>query len=162
VEYIKLPDIKPAIDEIELSFCDDLNTPGAVTSLFLFIQIIEQFIESTDLLDTLQQSRFQQVYHVVSFYLNSLRHLDDHLFAFIFSKSYSTVSNMQNADCFCGNEVDNLSENLKLLKVVVLSEERYQLKKDKKFNDADNVRKSIQEYGYQIKDTKDGYEIILS
>jgi cysteinyl-tRNA synthetase len=155
-DVLKISGLKPVIDDIELSFCDDLNTPRAITYLFVFIQITEQFTDSTNLHDILQQSRFHQVYQAVSFYLDSLQYLD-YLFAFIFSKP-----SMSNADTADRDNGGILPEKVKLLKVLALAEERYQLKKNKNFNEADNVRKLIQEYGYQIKDKKDGYEIILS
>ncbi|MCX7737290.1 MAG: cysteine--tRNA ligase [Candidatus Kapabacteria bacterium] len=43
--------------------------------------------------------------------------------------------------------------------ILKLAEERFQLKKEKKFDLADKIRKEIFDSGYVIKDTKDGYEI---
>ena len=44
--------------------------------------------------------------------------------------------------------------------ILKLAEERWQAKKEKNFARADELRKEILEKGYEIKDSKDGYEIL--
>ena len=44
--------------------------------------------------------------------------------------------------------------------ILKLAEERWQAKKEKNFARADELRKEILEKGYEIKDSKDGYEVL--
>jgi len=59
----------------------------------------------------------------------------------------------------CGSSHNNFQANLNAVKV--LADKRRELKSNKQFKDADEVRNSIAELGYGIKDTKDGYDIFL-
>ena len=57
----------------------------------------------------------------------------------------------------------NFDEEEKLIKIpqeiVVLAEKRWQAKLDKNWQEADSIRNKIIERGYNLKDSKDGYEI---
>ena len=52
------------------------------------------------------------------------------------------------------NKDSNIPEN-----IILLAEQRLIAKKSKDFLTADNIRKQITEFGYNIVDTKDGYSI---
>lgn len=71
------------------------------------------------------------------------------------------LSTIYDFDKVLGLELDNLSETITDIpdEVKILAEERLKAKKNKDFALADKLRDDIKVMGYEVMDTKDGYEI---
>ena len=94
-----------------------------------------------------------------------------HLFSFINSNSVGTLNENEKQDflslmsdlnnifrCWDFEKTEQINDEIPE-NITVLAEQRLQAKKDKNFAEADRLRNEIISFGYQIIDTKDGFEI---
>lgn len=135
-------------EEMELFLCDDLNTPRAIASYFQMISIIEKY------LNQFSEETPDEIATLV-YFLQTLEKIDT-IFGFLPLQGKSSHSD----DCNCGAEqVEGGSGSIPNA-VVSLAQERFQLKKEKKFADSDVLRQKILELGYVVKDKKDGFDLV--
>lgn len=133
------------IIEFERAMCDDLGTPRAVAALFTMVSVTEKALnarengsgnvtntEATNILEAFRtiDSVFGVFYDVPTTYFRS--------------SSTSKIS----------EDMDKIMEEVK-----VLAQKRLDLKLQKLYNEADEIRKQINALGYEVKDTKDGFLI---
>ena len=121
-------------EDFDEAMRDDLNTSKAISYLFNIFKEAKEKIAKSD--------------KIVIATLNSV------------ISTYSLLGLFKEDAKVFVEQVDkklkfNVPEDIKKL-----AEERWQAKKDRNFEKADELRKEIFEKGFEIKDSKDGYEIL--
>ena len=121
-------------EDFDEAMRDDLNTSKAISYLFNIFKEAKEKIAKND--------------KIVIATLNSV------------ITAYSLLGLFKEEPKVFVEQVDkklksNVPEDIKKL-----AEERWQAKKDRNFEKADELRKEILEKGFEIKDSKDGYEIL--
>jgi cysteinyl-tRNA synthetase len=157
--------------------CDDFNTPRAVASLFRLVSAVEKAIGNSSYSNVISvgQDEVKVAHNFTSIHaaaaLSTISAIDSVLGilydvpADYFKKgSYDGESeSVVGGGC---SECTGLHSNGAQLEVVLaqvrdLAEKRRDLKKNKQFKEADEIRNRVAELGYGIKDTKDGYDVFL-
>lgn len=118
----------------DIAMRDDLNTAKALSLLFGIFKTAKEKIANKD------KSVLATLNSVIKTYslLGLFKENPDKFVSYVMSKQDSTVP----------EEVKNLAQ------------ERWQAKKDRNFAKADEIRAKISNLGYEVKDTREGFEII--
>ena len=118
----------------DIAMRDDLNTAKALSLLFGIFKTAKEKIANKD------KSVLATLNSVIKTYslLGLFKENPDKFVSYVMSKQDSTVP----------EEVKNLAQ------------ERWQAKKDRNFAKADEIRAKISNLGYEVKDTREGFEIL--
>jgi len=149
-------------NDFEVAMSDDLNTPRAVAAMFRLINAVEKSFNKKELTKE-EAKKVLEVLSSMDAVFGVLYDVPEDYFSQVSNKGGSGNNVVSSADCDeCGSShksPNQLEANLNAVKV--LADRRRELKANKQFKEADEVRNSITELGYGIKDTKDGYDIFL-
>ena len=126
-------------DELERHLSNDLNTPLALKSYFEIISLLEKTV----------LNGFPSSSLLAGFALRTLKELDA-VFGIFYHLPEDHYLHQQRASSISMKEEQEEKEK----EVLRLAEERHQLKRDKKFREADLLREKILQLGYRIHDTK--------
>eukprot|EP01036_Dinobryon_divergens_P029083 gene29083-38142_t len=164
--------------DFETAMCDDFNTPRAVASLFRLVSAVEKAIGNSSYSNVISvgQDEVKVAHNFTSIHaaaaLSTISAIDSVLGilydvpADYFKKgSYDGEPGESVVGGGC-SECTGVHSNGAQLEVVLaqvrdLAEKRRDLKKNKQFKEADEIRNRVAELGYGIKDTKDGYDVFL-
>ena len=151
--------IKTARQEIEAYLSDDLNTPRAIASYFMMIQTIEKYLQQWNS----YESYPLEVIKSVQYFQQELLALDE-IFGFFYSIETEQVHNHSFDDnCNCLSSTGSQERDQEVFETVkTLAEQRLKLKREKRYQESDQLRQEILALGYVIKDKKDGYELLKS
>ena len=146
-------------EEMELFFCDDLNTPRAMASFFQIVSVIERYLKQFNH-DTNNISVEAKHLITLQYLLKKLGRFDE-IFGFLFPQKSPNHS----TDCNCSDSTAGKTSSSSPLtdipeEVISLAQQRFQFKSEKKYSESDVLRQKILVLGYVIKDKKEGYDLI--
>ena len=121
-------------EDFEEAMRDDLNTSKAISYLFNIFKEAKERLAKND----------KSVMETLNSVINT----------------YSLLGFFKEEPKVFVEQVDKKLKSDVSEDILKLAEERWQAKKEKNFARADELRKEILEKGYEIKDSKDGYEIL--
>jgi len=137
----------------EVAMCDDMNTPRAAAALFGLIKQAEKEIKA----GTISSKGATAA-------KNTIADMDK-----VFGVCYDVPLASFQASVAFDSKLDTGNErNTEAPRsgkappddVVELAQKRLNMKKDKKYQEADAIRKEIALLGFEVKDTKEGFELI--
>jgi cysteinyl-tRNA synthetase len=161
--------------DFETAMCDDFNTPRAIASLFRLVGAVEKAIGNSTYsnvisvgIDTASTSlhnftstQAKSALAVISAMDSVLGFLYDVPPDYFQRGSYDEESAIGGCTECSGSHSSGPQLEMVLAQVRELAEKRRDLKKNKQFKEADEIRGKVAELGYGIKDTKDGYDVFL-
>ena len=113
---------------------DDFNTPKALSYLFDAFKEMSKKVSNNDESVVNDYNSVKSAYKILGLFINKT----DDVLAFIESKKNADVPQ----------------------EVVTLAEQRWQAKQEKNWAKADELRGEIEKLGYQVKDKKDGFDLV--
>ena len=136
-DNFKITDVKNEEFEKKViaDLSDDFNTAKALANLFEIFKNMSNKIKNKDESVVADYNGVKQAYKILGLFIND-------------SKSFIQFVNNK-------EKVSNIPEE-----VLKLAEERLEARKNKNWELSDKLRDKIASLGYQIKDSKEGYEII--
>lgn len=162
--------------DFETAMCDDFNTPRATASLFRLVGAVEKAIgnssygnvisvgvDEAKVAHNFTSTHAAAALTVISAIDSVLGILYDVPAEYFTKSSYDGESESVIGGCTECTGVHGSGPQLEvvLAQVRELAEKRRDLKKNKQFKEADEIRNRVAELGYGIKDTKDGYDVFL-
>lgn len=155
------------IREFEAGMSDDLNTPKAFAALFKLVQISEKVIKESKITSSSARILLDGLMRMDR--VLGLHYDVPDVYAAKGPASISpmgTVVQTGNDNCDCGSPIHGTAQQLKsvaddavMAKVRELAQKRSDFKKQKQFQEADDMRQEITSLGFGVKDGKEGFEI---
>lgn len=131
--------VTKCMQEFEKAMCDDLNTPRAIASFHELIGYANKRLQQPD---EGHEDHFVLI-------LQGLNQMDK-----VFGILYQPYSQAWM------NKARNDLNTMSYEEAVCLAEKRWELKFDRKFQEADDIRKNLIMHGYQILDKKNSFQVV--
>lgn len=122
-------------DDFNTAMDDDFNTAKALANLFTYFKQMKVKLAENDMSVIEDYNQIRETYSLLGLFVEDTQ-------KFLNENEEKQVE-------------DDISEEVKNL-----AQSRWNAKKEKRYQDADNLRKQISELGYEILDSKDSYKII--
>jgi len=136
-----------ALNSFEVAMCDDMNTPRGSAALFGLVKVAEKAIKE----NTLTQAGATTIIDAIECMDRVLGVCYDVPIA-AFEASIAAGSGSGNGS---GGTIGSAPQN-----VIELAQKRAEMKKLKQYKEADALRLEISSLGFEVKDSKDGFQLI--
>lgn len=120
-------------NQVDEAMRDDFNTPKALSYLFEIFKNMQKKIIEKDQSVVADYNGVKKAYEILGLFVNNSKDFID----------------------FVESKTEDIPEEIK-----AMAEERWQAKQSRDWGKADTLRAKLLELGYEVKDSKEGYEII--